>query len=312
MGRARLGAVSNEEQIRPLRVLARCGSCSRQYDASSFAAGATLLCDCGARLEVPTPQRGEAPVVRCSACGASRGAASERCLFCESPFTNLERGRNTVCPACCARIADRARFCSACATPIDPRPAIARAPSPAGERDSTPPCPACRPPARLHSRVLPALAGALFECDHCSGLWLGRELFAELERRAQHEASSLPSARRVSPRRQAVEYRRCAECGKRMHRKNYGGSSGIVVDLCGAHGLWFDADELDQALTWIRTGGLAAARRREAEVQRDTERALAARQLAGGAVILPPRRESSLTWYLQQLADWLADRLGRS
>jgi Zn-finger nucleic acid-binding protein len=46
-----------------------------------------------------------------------------------------------------------------------------------------------------------------------------------------------------------------------MLRRNLGrGRSGVIVDICARHGIWFDADELSQMLVWIRTGGLEALR----------------------------------------------------
>ena len=40
-----------------------------------------------------------------------------------------------------------------------------------------------------------------------------------------------------------------------------GGASGVILDVCRSHGLWFDANELSQLLAWVRCGGLTAARR---------------------------------------------------
>lgn len=41
-----------------------------------------------------------------------------------------------------------------------------------------------------------------------------------------------------------------------MNRKNYGGRSGIIIDWCGPHGTWLDADELEEIATYIAEGGL--------------------------------------------------------
>lgn len=47
-----------------------------------------------------------------------------------------------------------------------------------------------------------------------------------------------------------------------MARRNLArGKSGVVVDLCGRHGIWFDADELAQLIAWTRAGGLEHLRR---------------------------------------------------
>ena len=57
-----------------------------------------------------------------------------------------------------------------------------------------------------------------------------------------------------------------------MVRKNYGGKSGVILDLCREHGLWFDARELEQVLHWIRGGGEARAYERREQEQRQRER----------------------------------------
>jgi hypothetical protein len=44
-----------------------------------------------------------------------------------------------------------------------------------------------------------------------------------------------------------------------MHRKNFGKRSGVIVDWCGAHGTWFDKDELAQIAAFIAAGGLREA-----------------------------------------------------
>jgi hypothetical protein len=45
-----------------------------------------------------------------------------------------------------------------------------------------------------------------------------------------------------------------------MWPRHYGRRSGVIIDVCRNHGIWFDADELPRILEWIRQGGLAQAR----------------------------------------------------
>ena len=52
-----------------------------------------------------------------------------------------------------------------------------------------------------------------------------------------------------------------------MHRRNFGRRSGVVIDTCKDHGVWFDAHELERILRWIRDGGEARSRKRTAEEQ---------------------------------------------
>jgi hypothetical protein len=44
-----------------------------------------------------------------------------------------------------------------------------------------------------------------------------------------------------------------------MQRRNFGKRSGVIVDVCGKHGVWLDADELEAVAAFIERGGLAAA-----------------------------------------------------
>jgi len=57
-----------------------------------------------------------------------------------------------------------------------------------------------------------------------------------------------------------------------MHRKNYGQRSGVIVDSCADHGLWFDAEELTRILLWIKDGGLDRSKARTTEDLRDAAR----------------------------------------
>jgi Zn-finger nucleic acid-binding protein len=79
----------------------------------------------------------------------------------------------------------------------------------------------------------------------------------EEERRRRSAAAS---HRGPAPER-ARGFRKCPQCAGLMIRRNLGrGASGIIVDVCGEHGLWFDDDELARVIAWMRTGGLEAAR----------------------------------------------------
>jgi Zn-finger nucleic acid-binding protein len=56
-----------------------------------------------------------------------------------------------------------------------------------------------------------------------------------------------------------------------MNRKNFGDESGIVVDVCARHGVWFDTGELPKILAFTRAGGLERAKKRRAEAARQEE-----------------------------------------
>ncbi len=107
------------------------------------------------------------------------------------------------------------------------------------------------------------------DCQQCGGIWLGHRTFELLEEKMQLKAVSgitrnhQPNVLKPQfPLQEAGEkfYRACPVCEVLMHRKNYGPRSGVIVDVCAKHGLWFDIQELAAILRWIRTGGLLSAK----------------------------------------------------
>jgi len=49
----------------------------------------------------------------------------------------------------------------------------------------------------------------------------------------------------------------CPRCDAHMGRRQFGDRSGIVVDVCAHHGVWFDREELARAVEFVDAGGLA-------------------------------------------------------
>src|SRR4029077_14700220 len=68
-----------------------------------------------------------------------------------------------------------------------------------------------------------------------------------------------------------VSYVPCPECHLLMNRANFARCSGVVIDLCKQHGVWFDRDELSRIIEFIQAGGLDAARAKE-KAQLEEER----------------------------------------
>lgn len=252
-----------------MRVLVKCPACNRQSDAGDLEVGRRFHCVCGAVLEVPRVRAKDAAVVRCSSCGGPRQSGVTACTFCGADFTVHERDLHTICPSCMARIMDRARFCHNCGTRI-----VVQGKSGAVTEH---PCPACGKERHLDSRTLGEPPIGILECRVCAGLWIGSEIFEMLTARVKEEAANLVAGLPGAPKRVAGEgagrqrgplYRRCPRCGNMMARRNYARRSGVIVDSCHEHGIWFDAGELHALLQWIRRGGLKKAeqlQQREAE-----------------------------------------------
>lgn len=297
-----------------LRVLVACPRCGGQFDVTGHAPGARVHCVCGTLLRVPEElarSQQEAPVVRCARCGGPRRGGESACGFCGTDFTVTERDRDTVCPSCAGRIGRASRFCPYCGVRIDPQVL----PLESSALD----CPVCEEGQRLQVRVLSGAGHVVLECVRCGGLWVAAPVLRLLEQEAQRTVSPVaPGEVRVA-RPSALEqrgpfYRKCPICGEVMQRRNYGAISGVIVDVCKAHGVWFDEGELEAVLQWVRSGGLRRAAERERmrleEAARDARRAAREAARAGGqAVYGPGPYAGSGGWRTDLLAD-LADLLG--
>jgi Zn-finger nucleic acid-binding protein len=56
-----------------------------------------------------------------------------------------------------------------------------------------------------------------------------------------------------------------------MNRSNFARISGVIIDLCKHHGVWFDANELPKIISFIEEGGLTRSREKE-KIALDDER----------------------------------------
>ena len=252
-----------------MRKLVGCPACHRQFDATRLAVGSRFRCRCGTAIDVPKIDSRDAAVVRCASCGAAREEGAPSCAYCGSDFTIHEQDLETTCPSCFARISNQARFCHHCGTAIAPED-IAADPT-----DRI--CPACGEGRFLHSRPLGGTGLTVLECGVCAGLWLGAEVFRTLEDRARQAAPDVPDpaalraevkARPRAPQRPGPLYRPCPACRTPMNRVNFERVSGILLDRCRDHGIWFDAMELDAVLRWIKLGGERASEDRRQEDER--------------------------------------------
>ena len=283
-----------------------CPDCARQFDASGREVASRFRCACGTTLTVPEARPHDAAVVRCSACGAPREKGAAACGFCGSDFTLHERDLHTICPSCMARISDRARYCHHCATPLLPQPL-----GPMTRQ----PCPACGEEHPLTGRRLGDEAVPILECQRCAGLWLASGAFDFVLGLARRDALTRDE-RAAAPRSAPLErqagplYRHCPECGVLMHRFNYGRRSGVIVDSCAAHGLWFDARELDELLLWVRRGGEAAAARRDGEEETQLRRQRALHGPAAREAVMPGDEGDSPPRLIKVLGEILGSFIG--
>lgn len=256
-----------------VRFLIACPDCRRQFDVTGRPVGAQFRCSCATVLKVTRPAAHDAAVIRCSSCGAPREGQAQTCRYCASEFTVHERDLTTICPGCMARVGSRARFCHSCATPLMQ--------DGAGAPETELRCPSCAGGKALVSRRLGRANVAVYDCATCGGLWIEKEVFEVMVDRAR--AGKLPElasggvvASSTTPADAAPvqnrAYRPCVLCGALMNRRNYGRKSGVIVDVCSRHGLWFDLHELDRLLRWFREGGEERAQALQVEEDRTVER----------------------------------------
>jgi Zn-finger nucleic acid-binding protein len=258
----------------PPRNLIACARCARQYDVGALQFGECVRCLCGEMLRwlqraAHDPQRR-----RCPHCGAACPAESRACSYCKAEIQLDDRGLAEVCPGCYARLLRGAHFCMECGLSIRPQ-ALHALPVEL-------PCPRCK--GGLRRRTLGK--SDVIECGACAGLWLSQETVQQLVERADEQDQAgldlgEASAHAPAPGAMRVEgYIPCVACGQLMQRRNFAGSSGVIVDLCGAHGVWFDHRELERLLEYVRAGGLRRARAREIERQEQRLRRLREEQPA--------------------------------
>lgn len=183
---------------------------------------------------------------RCPACGGYVDESARICGYCHAPVATLR------CAHCFHMNIPEARHCSGCGRQLGLEPL--------GEPGELK-CPEC---AVVFDQFRGG-TGTLCDCAQCGGQFVEHALLKELlERR---EAIGLAPQRTHRPAADArpVRYRPCPSCGSIMNRRNFGRISGVIVDVCHAHGIWFDIGELPRVMAFVQDGGLVKAERRELE-----------------------------------------------
>lgn len=185
----------------------------------------------------------EASVYQCPVCGAFAREGERSCRHCSTQLATLR------CAACFHLNYPGDLHCRGCGAELGLLPQ---------DDESDAQCPDCKP----RMRSFASSVGLLQACERCGGQMVSHDLLRALieEREALgRAAATLGAAPRANPLEHAVRYRGCAVCGEMMNRKNFGGTSGIIVDVCAKHGTFFDAGELPRVLAYVRRGGLARA-----------------------------------------------------
>jgi Zn-finger nucleic acid-binding protein len=208
-----------------------------------------------------TPQ-----TMNCPTCGAPVSSDATQCEHCGSRLAVV------ACPSCFGMVFAGAKFCSHCGA------ALARAEIPTAVKEL---CPRCQ----IGMNTVLIGQTNLRECPQCEGIWADaaslQKICADREQQSAVLGTATPWSSTVKDIEKNIRYIPCPVCNKLMNRIMFAHCSGVVVDVCKAHGTWFDKDELRRIVEFIRAGGLDAARADEMEALERKRQELKAAQMAG-------------------------------
>ncbi|MEO7674234.1 MAG: zf-TFIIB domain-containing protein [Pyrinomonadaceae bacterium] len=130
------------------------------------------------------------------------------------------------------------------------------------DHDNPGSCPRCK----LKLEIVQIDSVSIRECTKCGGFWSGIEAFEELCANKEQQTAilglfSVNADRRMEPA--TISYVPCPDCSQLMNRSNFARTSGVIIDLCKHHGVWFDRDELPKIIEFITGGGMQRAREKE-------------------------------------------------
>lgn len=280
-------------------MITECPGCHARYDVTGRPPGTRVRCRCGTGFSLPKPVT-EADRMRCPSCGAPATQMATVCKHCQTAL------KIKACPRCFARMFVGAKHCDQCGADVI-APAHADADGIAQKRQ----CPRCSKDAdapldgRLVANTL------LDECAQCHGIWVDAAAVERIiQERRQATSQALTSLKAAAKSASAgplgpAGYVPCPDCGKIMNRENFGRRSGVIVDVCRAHGTWFDADELPRVVEYVRRGGLEESHRRDMEQMKGE-----ARRLRGDARAEKIRDRRMHSRSSAEHADSFADMIG--
>ncbi|MGO8698891.1 MAG: zf-TFIIB domain-containing protein [Limisphaerales bacterium] len=202
----------------------------------------------------------------CPQCGAVVASEAAHCEHCGARLATV------ACPSCFGMMFIGQQYCPHCG---------AKAARQDSDETSEPePCPRCQ--NMMEAVVLGDTK--VRECPRCEGIWTDadtlRQICASREQQSAvlGMASHLPSNDGVAIEKH-IRYLPCPICHKLMNRVNFANCSGVIVDVCLAHGTWFDRDELRRIVEFIRGGGLEKSRVKEMEDLEEARHRAAAAQV---------------------------------
>jgi Zn-finger nucleic acid-binding protein len=186
--------------------------------------------------------------LHCPNCGGAVESDKTQCEYCKA------RLKTVACPECLGLMFLGSKFCDSCGREAKSVEVIDDAKSVD--------CPRCK--RKLESLMIDSIKAR--ECTSCGGLWTDVATFESICSNKENQAAvlNLVSSRSADAAPQpAISYVPCPDCKQLMNRSNFARSSGVIVDLCKQHGVWFDRGELPKIIDFVDKGGLSRSREKE-------------------------------------------------
>lgn len=227
--------------------------------------------------------------MNCPACGAPVASDATQCEHCGA------RLQTVACPSCFGMVFAGAKFCSHCGA------AIARTEVAPETKEL---CPHCK----VNMEAVVIGKENLRECPKCEGIWVDTASLQRICEDREEQAAVLGTAGPVPDGdvnlEEQIHYLPCPVCGGFMNRVNFAHCSHVVVNVCRAHGTWFDKDQLRKIVEFIRAGGMDKARQVEIAELEQKRRQLSSAQISGGGGLAG--FDSGVTYPRHELGNVLA------
>jgi Zn-finger nucleic acid-binding protein len=106
----------------------------------------------------------------------------------------------------------------------------------------------------------------LIGCDKCAGVFVPHDVFDMMqEKRDSVVFSAIAPQKGQTPVESNASYVRCPVCKQVINRVNFARISGVIVDVCREHGIWFDGGEIEKIMDFVAHGGLQRAKQVDVE-----------------------------------------------
>lgn len=185
--------------------------------------------------------------LNCPNCGAAVADNSVSCNHCRSRLKTMS------CSSCFGTIFESSNFCPLCGEKAVSANIL--------DEKNLGSCPRCK----VNLKLIEVDEIQLAECERCEGIWSDFETFETICANRENQSAVLKKFDEIlhHPKLKKVQYVPCPKCKKLMNRNNFAKISGVIIDTCREHGVWFDADELPKIIEFIRKGGMEYSRQKE-------------------------------------------------